>query len=108
MFDFQWQMGMKDGLIFLIDCTKPMFKKNESDDSCFDVCIKVRFSLSIKFFLKMFKIQSAVVRPRHSVSIFRKTGVEYTFRSVHIDRFSGCSTVVLSRQLSHIFAALCL
>ena len=32
--------------------------------------------------------------------------VEYTFRSVHFGRFSGCSTVVLSRQFSHIFAAL--
>ena len=32
--------------------------------------------------------------------------IEYTFRSVHFGRFSGCSTVVLSRLFSHIFATL--
>lgn len=35
----KWQWGTKDGLIFLIDCSKSMFEK-EGDESPFELCIK--------------------------------------------------------------------
>lgn len=43
MLILQW--GTKDGLIFLIDCSKAMFTKDEDEDSAFELCIKVCFAL---------------------------------------------------------------
>ena len=33
--------GLKDGLIFLIDCSKSMFDKNGEEESPFEKCIRV-------------------------------------------------------------------
>ena len=35
------QWGTKDGMIFLIDCSKSMFAKDQDEDSAFELCIKV-------------------------------------------------------------------
>ncbi|XP_077994569.1 X-ray repair cross-complementing protein 6-like [Glandiceps talaboti] len=40
-FSYEARFGGKDGLIFLIDCTKPMFARHGDDDeSHFELCIK--------------------------------------------------------------------
>ncbi|ELU12175.1 hypothetical protein CAPTEDRAFT_204722 [Capitella teleta] len=36
----QWQFGSRDGLIFLIDCSKAMFEKGDEEHSPFELCIK--------------------------------------------------------------------
>lgn len=36
---FQYQLGTRDGLIFLIDCTKSMFDRQD-EESSFELCIK--------------------------------------------------------------------
>ncbi|XP_070552798.1 X-ray repair cross-complementing protein 6-like [Ptychodera flava] len=40
-FSYQTRFGGRDGLIFLIDCTKPMFERHgDEEESHFDLCIK--------------------------------------------------------------------
>ena len=42
----QWLAGNRDGLIFLIDVTKPMFQKEEDEEtSPFELCIKVLYTM---------------------------------------------------------------
>lgn len=41
-FFWQWSTGQRDGLIFLIDVTKPMFQKDDDEETNpFELCIKV-------------------------------------------------------------------